>query len=252
MIMIVIILCAGKGTRAREVTGNIPKSLYPLPRWAGLGHLLNFVETIDHKEVRVVVNPADLEQFDRYCGWLNKIHFYEQAEPQGEADAVWCAIQDLHYQTTPLLILLGDKIPVEPGAEQLQKRLLTVDTNLIGISERNNPRDTTVVLTKRAAAGDVQESQHVREFVEVRGDNQKEGLHLIRSGFDYIRQAELLYDAIRYQKNDELTVCGEYRLTIAYQRLLNHGATFDTLNVDGLHVGDEKNIKKAIEHYEHV
>ena len=159
MIMVVIILCAGKGTRAREVTGNIPKSLYPLPRWTALGHLLNFVGKIDHKEVRIVINPADLEQFDRYCGWLNKIHFYEQPEPQGEAAAVWCAIQDLRYQTTPLLILLGDKIPVEPGAGQLQKRLLTVDTNLIGISRRNNPRDTTVVLTKTAAAGHVPENR---------------------------------------------------------------------------------------------
>ena len=63
--MVVIILCAGKGTRAREVTGNIPKPLYPLQRWTGLGHLLNFVETIDHKEVRIVVNPADLEQFSQ-------------------------------------------------------------------------------------------------------------------------------------------------------------------------------------------
>ena len=250
--MVVIILCAGKGTRAREVTGNIPKSLYPLPRWTALGHLLNFVGKIDHKEVRIVINPADLEQFDRYCGWLNKIHFYEQPEPQGEADAVWCAIQDLRYQTTPLLILLGDKIPVEPGAGQLQKRLLTLDTNLIGISRRNNPRDTTVVLTKTAAAGYVPETQHVREFVEVRGDNRKEGLHLVRSGFDYIRRAELLYDAIRHQKFYNLTVRGEYRLTTAYQCLLNRGATFDTLNVDGLHLGDEKNIKKAIEHYEQV
>lgn len=246
MIMVVIILCAGKGTRAREVTGNSPKALYPLPRWTALGHVLNFVETIDHKEVRIVVNPADLAQFDRYCGWLNKVHFCEQAGPQGEADAVWCAIQDLRYQTTPLLILLGDKIPVEPGAEQLRRRLLTVDTNLIAVSKRNNPRDTTVVLTKTARA------EHVREFVEVRDNNQKEGLHLIRSGFDYIRRAELLYDAIRHQKIYKQTVRGEYRLTTAYQCLLNRGTTFDTLTVDGVHLGDEKSIKKAIEHYDKV
>ena len=80
----------------------------------------------------------------------------------------------------------------------------------------------------------------------------KKGLHLVRSGFDYIRRAELLYDAIRHQRLSNLTVRGEYRLTTSYQCLLNRGATFDTLNVDGLHVGDEKNIKKAIEHYEHV
>ena len=73
--MVVIILCAGKGKRAREVTGDTPKSLYPLARWTVLGHLLNYVEQIGHKAVRVVVNPADVEQFDRYCGWLNKIHF---------------------------------------------------------------------------------------------------------------------------------------------------------------------------------
>ena len=124
------------------------------------------------------MNPADLEQFDRYCGWLNKVHFYEQLEPQGEADAVWCAIQDLRYQTTPLLILLGDKIPIEPGAGQLRRRLLTLDTNLIGISRRNNPRDTTVVLTKTTAAGYVPETQQVREFVEVRGDNRERGIAL--------------------------------------------------------------------------
>lgn len=64
--MVVIILCTVKETRAREVTGNILKALYPLPQWTDLGHPLNFVETIDHKEVRVVINPADLEQFDRY------------------------------------------------------------------------------------------------------------------------------------------------------------------------------------------
>ena len=73
--MVVIILCTGKGTRAREVTGNIPKSLYPLPRWTGIGHLLNFVEAINHKEVRIVVNPADMEHFSQYCGWLKMTRF---------------------------------------------------------------------------------------------------------------------------------------------------------------------------------
>ena len=135
---------------------------------------------------------------------------------------------------------------------QLQKRLLTLDTNLIGISRRKNPRDTTVVLTKTAAAEYVPETEPVRDFVEVRGDNRKEGLHLVRSGFDYIRRADLLYDAIRHQKFNNRTVRGEYRLTTAYQCLLNRGATFDTLTVDGLHLGDEKNIKRAIEHYDKV
>ena len=73
--MVVIILCAGKGTRAREVTGNIPKSLYPVPLLPALGHLLKYVESVRYSEVRVVVNPADLEQFDLYCGWLKMTRF---------------------------------------------------------------------------------------------------------------------------------------------------------------------------------
>ena len=249
--IIIIILCAGKGTRASEITGNTPKSLYPLSRWTALGHLLNYVEKIDHKEVRVVVNPANVEQFDRYCGWLNKIHFYEQPEPLGEADAVWCAIQDLRHSKTPLFILLADKIPIKSGAEQLQRRLLTLDTNLIAVSKRKNPCDTTVIRTKIPFVKYVPETDHVKEFLEIRSYEEK-GLHLVRAGFDYIRRAETLYDAIKYQKFTSQLKGGEYRLTTAYQSMLNRGAIFDTFPIKALHLSDEKSIKKAIEYYERV
>ena len=63
--MIVVILCAGKGSRAREVTGNVPKSLYPVPFYPALGYILDFVKPLG-APIRIVVNPQDLFSFIEY------------------------------------------------------------------------------------------------------------------------------------------------------------------------------------------
>ena len=54
----VIILCAGKGSRAREVTGDTPKHLYPVPVIPSLGRILNLVSEITD-DIRIVVNPEE-------------------------------------------------------------------------------------------------------------------------------------------------------------------------------------------------
>ena len=115
----IIIPCAGRGVRAREVVGDIPKSLYPLRIFPSLGHILNYIEPID-AEVRVVVDPAYRDLFSSYS---KRYKIYEQPQPRGDGDAVFCAMSDLRYSQTPVLIILGDQIPIGPGAEAFRSRL---------------------------------------------------------------------------------------------------------------------------------
>ena len=171
--MKVIILCAGKGSRAREVTGDMPKHLYPVPVIPSLGRILNLVGEITD-DIRIVVNPEEKHLFRAYCDARHKdlpVNFYEQIEASGEADAVLCAIPDLRHSQTPLLIVLGDQIPIGELSQTFFELVASnPSTNVIATSKICNANDKTIIQTKRASLGYVPESTFVHEFAEVSGE----------------------------------------------------------------------------------
>ena len=248
----VIILCAGKGSRAREVTGDTPKHLYPVPVIPSLGRILNLVSEITD-DIRIVVNPEEKHLFRAYCDARHKdlpVNFYEQTEASGEADAVLCAIPDLRHSQTPLLIVLGDQIPIGELSQTFFGLVASnPSTNVIAVKEIQDPSKCTIVQTKTASLGYVPESTFAHEFVEVRY-RVVSGRFLYRAGFYFIKRSDTLFDAILLMKRIEHTLYGEYRLTTAYQNMLNRGAEFGTFPIDYVSVGDKEHIDEAIEYYE--
>ena len=248
--MIITILCGGEGTRSSEITGDIPKHLHPVPTMPALGHILNFVDSLD-ADIRIVVNPKHRDKFSQYCGMSKRYTIVEQPEPLGEANAVLQAIADLRYSKTPLFVVLGDNIPIGQGADELREILSdadNVESNFIGIHQKRDIRSTTLIKTKNSSEW-VPQSNDVAEFVEVRGESCVQGLNLVRSGFDFIYRSDKLYHAIRWLHVYDLKLHGEYRLTTAYQHMLNNGAVFQTIPVDFLSVGDPCRIQQTIDYF---
>ena len=236
----IIIPCAGRGVRAREVVGDIPKSLYPLRIFPSLGHILNYIEPID-AEVRVVVDPAYRDLFSSYS---KRYEIYEQPQPRGDGDAVFCAMSDLRYSQTPVLIILGDQIPIGPGAEAFRSRLCgdPLDYNLITVQEKYDLEQSTWAKTR--ADG------RIYEFVPVRGDYKVPGKNLEHAGFDYIERADHLYDSLRLMLNYKQLSFGEYRLTSAYQSMIHKkGSTFQSMSIQYLSVGDLEGIEYATRYF---
>lgn len=242
--MIILILCAGKGIRATEVTGDTPKQLFPIPDRNALEYLLDYVEPLKG-DVRVVVNPADRDKFARYSDYV----LVEQPEPLGEANAVFHGLADRCHSSDSVFIMLGDNIPIGEGASEMRDMLVQGErSNLIATCMRNGASNTTIIKTK-CAPEYVPQSSDVSEFIEVRGVT-VQGECNTRSGFDYIRRADVIYRWLDWQNVQDIKSSGEYRLPTIYQYMISlEGERFATVPVDFLSVGDPDRIQKAIDYY---
>ena len=244
--MVVVILCGGRGSRVRSVIGDVPKHLYPVPSLSSLGYLLDSVSWLD-AEIRVVVSPDDRGLFCKFGS--ERYVIVDQPEPLGEANAVFCAIEDLRFSKVPVLVLLGDQIPIGSSAVTFFSRVLSAETSLLAVEYKSDLCRGTLVQTKTWEAGYVPASSFVCGFVEV-VDCVVPGVSLYRAGFDFVLRSDLLYEAIgRVQQSNRL-VLGEFCLTSAYQILLNGGMDFDTFEVEYLSVGDKESIEKTIVYFD--
>ena len=236
--MTVIIPCGGRGLRARGIVGDIPKQLFPIGDKPALGHLIDYVAPIA-TDIRVVANPANVELFRQFS---DRYTVYEQPEPRGTADAAFYAMADLKDSKVPLLIVLGDQIPIGFGAEAFQSQLRKPPAeNLIAVKEKRDLTETTWVTTK---------SGYIQEFLPVRGDFKVPGKHLVHAGFDYIERADWLYEAIREMIHYKHLSFNEYRLPVAYQRMKNKGSVFKTCSIQYLSVGDKTGIERTTRHFD--
>ena len=197
--------------RARDVVGDTPKQLYPIPIYPSLGQIMNYIEPLNSDDVRIVVNPEHHEVFSQYCGGAStRYKIIDQPEPLGDGNAVFCAMSDLRYSPTPVLVILGDQIPIGPGAEAFRSKVSNgLDYNLVTVQEKYDLEQSTWAKTRIDG--------RIYEFVPVRGDYKVPGKNLEHAGFDYIERADHLYDALRLIQLS----FGEYRLTSSYQSMIH-------------------------------
>jgi len=102
MLIDVIVLAAGKGTRMRS---NLPKVLHPIAGKEMLRHVLDAVPHYDEMTTTVVVgHGADIVK-DRFAA--TELNFAEQTEQLGTGHAVMAAESHIRDDATAL-ILMGD------------------------------------------------------------------------------------------------------------------------------------------------
>ncbi len=219
--MKVIILLAGYGTRMRPHTWSRPKPLMKVAGNTVIGHILDQMRDILVEEVVFVVGYRG-EQIE---AWIREnyphldSHFVVQAEPRGQAHAVWLCRE--HFaQDGEVVVAFGDGIvradfagyhaAAEPDAQAVFTTMLMEDPRPFGIMLKD-------------AQG------YVTHFVEKPDTVENK---LVATGINWFRSSAQLFEAIETILRDNRQTRGEFYMADAYQVLLERGVRVKTMPVD--------------------
>jgi len=147
MLLDVLVLAAGKGTRMRS---ELPKVLHPLAGKPLLAHVFNSVEALGGAAINVIVGHGKEQIQTTFAG--QQLNWIEQTSQLGTAHAVQQAIPHLR-EGAKVLIVYGD-VPLIESAT-LEKMLAGVDDNAMALLtvDLENPMGYGRIL--RNQAGDV-------------------------------------------------------------------------------------------------
>ena len=236
--MIAIIVAAGEGTRLRHITQGKPKILIEVGGKSILDHLLGWLHPIAD-EIRLVTKS----EYRDFFAWRRDIRVSWKDGSLGEAETVFCGLQDMKNCRSPVLIVLGKKIILGESGKQFQNLLTSENLpqeSLISVRRSDCIRNTTHV--------QIDETGYVRDFVEIRGDG-AEAKGWIRNGVDYINDADCLYDVIRGMMSMKSLSHGEQRLSMAYNRMILRGSRFVPIEVNTLTISTPENVREAREYF---
>lgn len=125
MLLDVLVLAAGKGTRMRS---ELPKVLHPLAGKPLLAHVFNSVEALDSAAINVIVGHGKAQIQETFV--QQELNWIEQTSQLGTAHAVLQAIPHLR-DNAKVLIVYGD-VPLIESAT-LKKMLSGVDADAMSL-----------------------------------------------------------------------------------------------------------------------
>ncbi len=166
-----IILAAGKGTRMRPLTNQIPKPLIPICNFPTLIFVVNKILNAGIDSIGLVVSPNDKEKFEEFIRKFNldkNVNIIIQETPLGVAHAVKTA--NKFIKNEDFLLYLGDNLIQDeleifknnfqidsPDALLLLKEIdnpkmfgvaeLNSNNQLIGIEEKPNKPKSNLAVT---------------------------------------------------------------------------------------------------------
>jgi len=210
-----IIPVAGVGTRLRPHTHTLPKVLLHVAGKPILGHILDELKGIGVTEVVLVVGYMGDRVIDYVKSHYDfKVKFVHQKELLGLGHAI--LLTKDFFGDEPTLIVLGDTV-----FKADFQSVLKGDCTCIGVKEVADPRRFGVV---ELAEG------RIRSFVE-KPEVPPSNLAIV--GIYYIKNSPLLFQCLEEIVQAGKKTAGEFQLTDALQRMLEHQEEMRTFLVDG-------------------
>ncbi|MEW5989378.1 MAG: nucleotidyltransferase family protein, partial [Chloroflexota bacterium] len=212
--MKVIILLAGFGTRMRPHTWSRPKPLLKVAGNTVVGHLLDLMRDVTTEEVIFVVGYKG-EQIE---AWIRqnyphlKTHFVTQADPRGQAHAVWLC-RDYLQEDHDVVVAFGDGII---DADYAHFAADHADGVLL-VQEVDDPRRFGIAMRD--------ENGYVTRCVEKPVTTDQK---MAIVGINWFRSGRQLLGALETVLQNENPFKGEYWMVDAYNVMLEQGARFVT------------------------
>jgi len=214
--MKVIIPLAGKGSRMRPHTHTKPKALLPVAGKPAIEHILEQTEALKPTEyifitghLKDVIEDYIAENHDF------KATFIEQKKMDGTASAINLARK---HMDEAVLIVFNDTL----FRTDLTKLVTSKDDGIIWAQEVEDYQRFGVIV--------VDENNHITKIVEKPNEPISK---LANIGLYYIKNYELLKEALEKVCSGEAGKAGEYWLTDAFEYMIEHDAKMKVLPVDG-------------------
>lgn len=211
-----IIPVAGAGTQLRPITYTQPKPLIPVAGKPIISFIIEKLQQIGVDDFVFVIGYLGdkiRDYIDETYPELKK-NYVQQEERLGTGHAVWTA-RHLIKDAKELIIFLGDTI-VEMNFEKLIK----TPVSCLVVSKVSEPREFGIV--------ELDNEKRIKRLVE---KPRIPHSNLAMVGLYKILEVEALLEALTYNIQHGISSEGEYSLTDAFQRMLEKGIPFATLNV---------------------
>ncbi len=213
-----LVLAGGRGTRLRPLTYTLPKQLVPVANRPILHYVLDQIAAIGIQEVGVILSPETGDQIRQALEpnpWRLTFTFILQPEPLGLAHAVKTAAEFL--DDTPFLMYLGDNL-LEDTLSGLAQQFLEHNLDaLLLAKEVEDPRKFGVVV--------LDEHRQLVDLVE-KPQEPPSSLALVGVYFFSPKILEMV-------EGLEPSWRGEYEITDAIRRLLQHGGRIEVVPLQG-------------------
>ena len=238
-----IILAGGSGSRLHPITMGISKQLVPVYDKPMIYYPLSTLMLAGIRDVLVITNPHDAEQFERLLGDGSQfgisISYAQQPRPEGLAQAFVIGADFVGSDTTALI--LGDNIFYGQGLGLQLKRFADVDGGAIFAYQVQDPEAYGVVEFDRDGTAISLEEKPTRP----RSSFAVPGLYFYDN------------DVVEIARGLEPSARGEYEITDVNMEYLKQGrlkvqilargtAWLDTGTFDSLN--DANNFIRTVEH----
>jgi glucose-1-phosphate thymidylyltransferase len=201
--MILIIPCAGKGTRLRPHTLITPKPLIKLAGKPMIFYSIDPLILLPIEKILLVISKDGEEIYKIVKENYNiEVDYVIQEEQLGLGHAIYVALEKLN-KNKEILILLGDTI--------VETEFKNFDENFIGLYPVSDPSRFGVALCDGERI--VKLVEKPKEFIS----------NLIIAGIYFFKNSRELKEAIKEIIEKDIRTKGEYQLTDAIELLLEKG-----------------------------
>lgn len=215
--MKIVLPVAGNGVRLRPYTENLPKCLLPVAGKTIIDWIVDDALFLKPTETIFITGykASVVDDFLRQKPEWGAVRTVVQSNPQGLGEAISLALPYVNDEE-PLLIILGDTL-FEADLSILE----SAEDNILYTFKVDDPKRFGVAVTDK----DGRIERLVEKPQEFVSDEAIVGIY-------YIKDVKALKDALNYLMQNDIRTKGEFQLTDALERMIQHGCKFRTAPVE--------------------
>ena len=212
-----VIPVAGAGTRLRPLTYTQPKPLIPVAGKPIISFIIDQLVEVGVSEFVFVIGYLG----EKIKNYVDKEYphiqrdYITQETRLGSGHAIWTA-RSLFKDADEIVIFFGDII-----IDADFSKILDSESSTLCVKQVDDPREYGVV--------EYDQEKRVKRVVE-KPKIPKSNMAMV--GFYKVREVNQLIDALEFNIKHNIQSNGEFPLTDAFMRLIEQGATFNTIEVD--------------------